>query len=301
MKSAECIIIGGGIAGLQAAIQLGRYERSVIVLDSEQGRSTICKSYRNLLGWPDGVSGSFLRETGRKHAEGYGVQFKNEKVMSLIKENDQIQVLTESGNTYAGKTVLLATGVMDYIPFIKNVQSCLGESIYVCPDCDGYEVVNKRAIIVGNGKAGASLSLTLTYWTDDVVYVNHEGEELDANMLEKLHHSNVQYVRQEVKEIMLNDAGLFSGVILQNDQVLNGDRGFLGFGRKGVHNELAKQLGVQLMENGHIEVNARTKETSVENVWAAGDITGHSEQVTIAMGDGTQAAIWMHKRLLETR
>ena len=76
LKTADCIIIGGGIAGLQAAIQLGRYRHQVVVIDSNQGRSTLCKCYHNILGWPDGVSGEEIRRLGRQHAEKYGVMFK---------------------------------------------------------------------------------------------------------------------------------------------------------------------------------------------------------------------------------
>ncbi|WP_306659918.1 NAD(P)/FAD-dependent oxidoreductase [Bacillus sp. AFS002410] len=79
----ECIIIGGGFAGLQASIQLGRYQRKVLVIDSNYGRSTLCKSYRNILGWPTGISGQQLRQLGRKHAENYGISFIEDKVISV--------------------------------------------------------------------------------------------------------------------------------------------------------------------------------------------------------------------------
>ena len=85
LTTADCIIIGGGIAGLQAAIQLGRYQHQVVVIDSNQGRSTLCKCYHNILGWPDGVSGEEIRRLGRQHAEKYGVIFKNDKVTIITK------------------------------------------------------------------------------------------------------------------------------------------------------------------------------------------------------------------------
>lgn len=85
MKQADCIIVGGGIAGIQAAIQLGRYKHDIIVIDSAQGRSSIAKAYHNILGWPDGVSGHQLRTLGRQHAEKFDVEFLEDTVTSIEK------------------------------------------------------------------------------------------------------------------------------------------------------------------------------------------------------------------------
>ena len=93
----DCIIIGGGIAGLQASIQLGRYMHKVLVIDSGDGRSTLCRSYHNILGYPDGVSGQQLREIGRRQAEKLGIHFLNGKVESIAKENKSFQVSVKTG------------------------------------------------------------------------------------------------------------------------------------------------------------------------------------------------------------
>lgn len=90
-KILDCIIIGGGIAGLQAAIQLGRYNHDVLIIDAEDGRSTICKSYHNILGYPNGISGSELRSLGRKQAESLGVEFLKSTVTSLKKEEGHLR------------------------------------------------------------------------------------------------------------------------------------------------------------------------------------------------------------------
>lgn len=294
----ESIIIGGGIAGLQAAIQLGRYKHGVLVIDSNYGRSTLCKNYHNILGWPDGVSGETLRELGRQHAKKYGVHFSKDKVIQCTKQGDSIKVETETGKTYEAKTMLLATGVMDRLPDIPNIKSCLGLTVYVCPDCDGYEVSNKSVLVLGAGKAGANMALTLTYWTKDIVYINHEESDIEDSLKGKLTESNIVYKHEIISEVITENDSTFKGVKLKNGETLYADRGFIAFGGNKVHSELAAQIGVKLMENRHVEVNPRTKETSVSNVWAAGDIVAHSEQSTIAMGEGAQAAIWMHKRIL---
>ncbi|MFS0863246.1 NAD(P)/FAD-dependent oxidoreductase [Fredinandcohnia sp. 179-A 10B2 NHS] len=298
-KNFDCIIVGGGIAGLQAAIQLGRYRHKIAVFDANDGRSTICRSYHNILGWPNGVSGDTLRKLGREHAESYGVTFFDNEVTKLEKKSDTFSLLTRSGDTYSAKRLLLATGVKDNIPNVKNIFKCLGLSIYICPDCDGYEVSDKHVIVLGAGRAGANMALTLTYFTKDITYVDHDWNKLDTEIMEKVKKENITYIQNHVEEVLIDEQPEnFLGVRLKNGTVINGDRGFIGFGGNEVRSTLATQLGIERTENKHIIVDPRTKKTNIENVWAAGDIAVHSEQTTIAMGDGMQAAIWIHKSLL---
>jgi len=112
----DCLIIGGGIAGLQGAIQLGRYKHKVLVIDANDGRSTICQSYHNVLGYPDGVSGPELREIGRKHAESLGVVFAAARAVAVKRSSNGFVVETDNAGSYEAKRLLLATGIVDRIP-----------------------------------------------------------------------------------------------------------------------------------------------------------------------------------------
>jgi thioredoxin reductase (NADPH) len=298
-KTYECIIVGAGIAGLQAAIQLGRYMHDVLVIDSHNGRSNLCRGYHNILGWPEGVSGQTLRELGYKQAKGFGIEFINDLVIEANKMDEQVLLQTKQGAEYATKTLLIATGIKDRIPSIKDIEPCLGISIYVCPDCDGYEVRDKHVLLLGSGNTGANLALT--YWTKNITLINHDATELDQSVKNKLEQHRIEMINEPIEAVIAENDSIFKGVKLKNGQSVYGDRGFIGFGGNAVHSELAKQLGVELLENKHILVDPRTKETNITNVWAAGDVVAHSEQVTIAMADGCQAAIWIHKRLLRER
>jgi thioredoxin reductase len=295
----ECIIVGAGIAGLQAAIQLGRYMHNVLVIDSQNGRSNLCRGYHNILGWPDGVSGQTLRELGHKQAKSFGIEFINDLVTEAEKHDKEISLRTKQGTEYKTKTLLISTGIKDRIPPIKDIEPCLGISIYVCPDCDGYEVRDKHVLLLGSGSTGANLALTLTYWTKRITYINHDSKELEQDIKDRLMKHNITIINEQIEAVIAENESSFKGVKLKNGQTVSGDRGFIGFGGNLVHSELAKQLGVELLENKHVLVDPRTKETNITNVWAAGDVVAHSEQVTIAMADGCQAAIWIHKRLLK--
>ncbi|MBW7459582.1 FAD-dependent oxidoreductase, partial [Paenibacillus sepulcri] len=143
----------------------------------------------------------------------------------------------------------------------------------------------------------ASMALVLRYWTEEIIYINHERQELDAGMHEQLKQKGIAYMEEAVAAVDHTD-GKMAGVRLSDGACIEADCGFIAFGRNKVQSDLAEQLGVKLMDNRHIIVDARTKMTSVSHVWAAGDVTVHSEQAAIAMGDGAQAAIWIHKSLI---
>jgi thioredoxin reductase (NADPH) len=298
MSNVDCIIIGGGIAGLQASIQLGRYNHNILVIDSNKGRSTICKCYHNILGWPDGVSGEELRRLGTQHAEKYGVAFLKDKVLSLDKQNGSFTIKTEKNKEYHAKTVFLATGLVDNLPDIENLAPCLGKNIYVCPDCDGYELTGKKTVVLGSGNTGANMAVTLTYWSDDIVFINHGQSPIDPTAAEALGKHNIEVYNEAVSKILLDKDENLTGVQLTSGRMVEAERGFTGFSGNKMNVELAEQAGVKLNDKNHVLVSPRTKETSVEGMWAGGDLIAHSEQVTISMGDGSQAAIWIHKRLM---
>lgn len=299
MIQVDCMIIGGGIAGLQAAIQLGRYQHNITVIDSRNGRSTIAKDYQNILGWPEGVSGNQLRNLGRQHAEKFGVDFRDDFVISLEKKEDKFSICTDTNLQYEAKTIFLGTGITDNIPAIKNLYSTLGTSTYICPDCDGYEIRNKQTIVIGDGNTGASMALTLLYWSQDITYVNHTKTAINEAYRKKLDEKQISIYEDKIQEVLTDDAQGLRAVLLENGKIIEGKKAFTAFKGKKLNNNLAKQLGVDLNETNHVYVNPRTKETNIPGIWAGGDLVAHSEQVTISMGDGTQAAIWIHKRLLE--
>ena len=112
----------------------------------------------------------------------------------------------------------------------------------------------------------------------------------------KDHH--VDYIDNPIKQVLATNSQL-EGCVLQNGVTIKAQYGFIAFGGNDVRSQLAKQLGVELLENKHMLVDPRTKMTNVQGVWAAGDVVAHSEQVTIAMGEGSQAGIWIHKDILK--
>jgi thioredoxin reductase len=178
---------------------------------------------------------------------------------------------------------------------------CLGLTVYVCPDCDGYEVRDRRTVVLGAGDVGARMALLLRERTAKLVYVNHERKPVSPELERALAADGIAHVRKEAQRIATAGDGRISGVVFMDGSELEAERGFLAFGGNEVRSGLAQQLGAERHENGHVLADPRTKMTSVPGVWAAGDIGVHTESVSVAMGEGMLAAIWMHKWLTAGR
>ncbi|WP_322906194.1 NAD(P)/FAD-dependent oxidoreductase [Paenibacillus campi] len=294
----DCIIVGGGIAGLQAAVQLGRYSaHRVLVIDAGVGRSTLCQNYGNLLGFPDGVSGEQLREIGRQQAEPLGIEFHQDRILEAKRQDDHFLLKGAEGESYRARTLLIATGLIDRFPRLPGLTETLGFSMYVCPDCDGYEIEGRRTVVIGAGEAGAQMALILAPRTDQLLYINHEGTSFKPETMKRLQEHGIDYIESAVDRVEHSGDGMLEAVKLKDGQTIEAERGFIAFGGNHVNSELAEQLGVETLHNHHIEVDARSKMTNIEHVWVAGDLAAHSEQANIAMGEGAQAAIWIHKTL----
>ncbi|MEK4661381.1 NAD(P)/FAD-dependent oxidoreductase [Priestia sp. FSL H7-0729] len=297
MREVDCIIVGGGLAGLQAAIQLGRYSaHQVLVIDAGEGRSTLCRTYHNILGFPDGVSGEELRARGRMQAERTGVSFEKDRIVRADRHGEKIQLFGTSGVEYRSKTVLLATGLSDRVPDIPGLTPTLGRTVYVCPDCDGYEIQDQRTVLLGSGEPGANMAMILIQRTNDLLYINHEQAPISAELHRSMKEAGVRYLEAAVQEVQQIEDGHITGVLTEDGQIFESERGFIAFGGNRVHYELAEQLGAVIADNKHVEADPRSLQAAT-NVWIAGDLGLHAEQATVAMGEGSIAAIWIHKAL----
>lgn len=295
----DVLIVGGGIAGLQAAIQLGRYERRVLVLDRGGGRSALCRNYSNILGWPDGVSGQDLRDRGRMHASRYGVRFQDDEIVRAGKLPEGGFRLEGRRGQYEGRTLLFATGITDRLPELDGLNECLGRSVFICPDCDGYETRSRRTAVIGSGDAGARMALALSYWCRDLTLVNHEPEHaVSGDLARRLQEKDIPVIPQRVVRLTQQN-GFIESLLLEDGSEVKAQVGFAALGGAAVNSDLARQLGAERLENRHVLADPRSKMSSVPGVWIAGDIGVHSEQVTVAMAEGTLCAIWMHKYLME--
>jgi len=144
----EVIIVGGGIAGLSAAIYLGRAQRDVLVIDSGHSMAKWEPVVQNYLGFPKGVGGEQLLRNGRAQARHYDARIVRDDITGVSSRNS-VFILQGKTKTYRTKRLLVATGIFHLPPEIPGVKQCLGHSMFFCKDCDGYRVRGKRIAIIG--------------------------------------------------------------------------------------------------------------------------------------------------------
>jgi len=188
----DCLVIGGGPAGLLAAIYLGRYRRSVQVIDAGESRAALIPESHNYPGF-FGIAGPELLRRLKAQANQYGAELVSDRVTSLRKKGNSF-VAACSGRDVNARFILLATGLVDHCPPIEGRPAdCSSEAVRFCPICDGYEAIDRRVGVLGDLKAGGKKALFLRTYTKDVfLFLTDESENVDWQ--EKLNKGNVRIV-----------------------------------------------------------------------------------------------------------
>ncbi len=288
----DCAIIGGGPAGLSAAIYMGRMMRSVIVIDDHEGRSTWHQVNHNYLGFIDGVHATALREIGAAQSAQYGAVFLNARAEEVTDagegEKERFRILTNRGEVMS-RTLVIANGVTDSFPEFEGSMECIGKSMFWCIICDGYESVGKRIVVLGHNNRAASLCLELLHFTEHVTLVSWDKAfDIDAAKMQVLKEHGIN-LYDSACSLYQCSAGQLSSVTLADNRILEVDRLFVTQWIEP-NTQLAKQLNITVDEHGYIIADAEGA-TNVSGVYAAGDITRlHNHQVASAVHEGGMAA-----------
>ncbi|HEX3868650.1 MAG TPA: NAD(P)/FAD-dependent oxidoreductase [Gemmatimonadaceae bacterium] len=293
----EIAIIGGGPAGLTAAIWSARYLHSVLVVDSGDPRNWDTQGVNGLLGL-DGIQPPELRRRGRETCRALGVSLVDEEVLRIDpRDNEKFTISIRGGRRIAARRLLLAIGVRDVWPDVAGLRPAYGVNAHVCPDCDGYDARNKRVAIIGNGRRAVGMALNLTTWTSNIVIcTNGRPAELDdPEYCEKLDALGIPVLTAPIAEVCCEGSEIRC-LRLDNGTRFEVDKIFFTLAQYPA-DDLGVQLGCARDHEGHIEVDARGQ-TSVENVFAAGDVTPGPQIVPKAEAQGAIAALAMHKSLV---
>ncbi len=292
----DVAIVGGGPAGLSAALWLSRYLHSVVVIDSGEPRNWETRGINGFLG-SHGVRSPELRARGRTDAETFGTTFLDGTVATIANVNsERFNLVLESGQTIAARRILLAIGIKDVWPHVPGLSDCYGETAHVCPDCDGYEAIDKKTVVVGAGRKAVGMALSLANWTSTIVIcTNGEEPAMDQALLDKLVGLDIPVIEAPVEQISSHNREIRC-ITLEGGMQLDCEQLFFAIGQRP-----ADDLGVQLKckrdELGLIEIDDRYH-TSVRNVFAAGDIVPGPQLAIAAASDGAIAALAIHRSLL---
>jgi thioredoxin reductase (NADPH) len=285
---ADVVIVGGGPAGLAAALVLARALRSVVVLDTGSGRSTWPQVNHNLLGFPGGVEARRLRELGHEQLREYDdVRVVSAEATGAAVTDGGFRVRGQSGD-WTGRALLLATGVVDHYPHFPGWETYVGRSLHWCLACDGYESRGRRLVAIGADTTAALDALALRRFSDDVTLItNSQHDDLDPEHLSRLDRAGVRVLYDRVVRAEGED-GQLAALLTAGGSRVDCDVAFSLQGSTP-RNALALELGVPVNEGGFVEIDCDQR-TPVAGVFAAGDVTRvHSHQVSAALHEGAQA------------
>ncbi|MGQ0810816.1 MAG: NAD(P)/FAD-dependent oxidoreductase [Nitrospiraceae bacterium] len=282
----EVIIIGGGMAGLSAAIYLARSRRDTVVVHSDRSMAVWEPDVQNYLGFPAGISGQSLLDRGRMQAAQYGAEIIEDEVRGLRQGKPfEVQGLR---SVHRAKRVLLATGLTHLPPEVPGVRECLGRSLFFCKDCDAFRLQGKRILVIGHSVETAEYALAMLAFTSSVVIAtNGKGLSWDLKHQAWLREYAIPLQRDHIVSLDHEDGYVrsvkFAGKFdIQTDAVFT-TRGDV------VHNALAKKTGADLDAEGQIVVD-ESLQTTVPGLYAAGCVTSANCQMIIAAGQGATAA-----------
>jgi thioredoxin reductase len=288
----DAIIIGGGPAGLTCAIFLGRYRRRVLVLDEGRPRNYASHAIHGFLGQHN-IDPLELRERGRAEAEAAGVEFSAARAVKVVHDGD---VFTVNDHLRA-RRIVLAYGVRDTLPDIPEIEAYYGISVHHCPDCDGYESRDQRIGVIGWGKSVAGLALKLLQWSDDVVIFTHgQPREWDEELHSKLLAERIG-IKDEQIVALTGERGFVDAAVLKTGERVAVQRLFFTI-RVERTCTLAEELGCQVDPDGPNVIVDEHRKTTVEYVWAIGDLAPGAQLAITSAADGAIAAIDINKSLL---
>jgi thioredoxin reductase len=288
----DVVVVGGGPAGLSAALMLGRCRRRVLLCDLGEPRNR--RSHR-LHGYltRDGVAPLTLTAIGRGELAPYNVDVRQTGVTDVTPVDDYYRVSTSDGCAEDARFVLIATGVVDDLPAIDGIEDCYGQSVFHCPYCDGWEWRDRRLAALGSGTTGAGLALGLRTWSDDVALCTN-GVSVDRRTRHRLTRHGIA-VRTEPIDRFDHADGLLASIAFAAGEPLPRDAVFFSTGQHP-QSELAVRLGCALGKRGTVNT-ANTCETNVPRVFVAGDASRDAQFVVVAAAEGVKAAVAINKAL----
>jgi len=289
----DCIIIGAGPGGLQAAIYLGRYNRNVLVFDRGGGRTWHARHIENVLTHRE-ISGQEIIERGIEQAKAFNVTFEKKRVID-VEKNEYFLVSTDE-YVYRSRFVIAATGVYDLFPPIENVHQFLGSSYFTCIDCDGYKTTNKKLVVIGNSLHAHRLTITMRQrYTKDITFIPYQFN-LPHSFVEELRGEGIALVRE--KPIRISGNTTMEAIEFEGGGRVPCEAVMAYFGFK-LNDDYLKMLDLKKDTVRFKYVTSSVYESSLSGLYIVGPLnTGH-DQVIISAGEGATAALDINRRLLE--
>jgi thioredoxin reductase len=286
----DVLIVGGGPAGLSAALILGRCRRRVLVVDAGAQRNRAARAVNGFFS-RDGMDAQELLLHGRREVARYGVEVRDDEVTAIARIDVGFTAETRGGDTILAKKLLVATGVRDRLPDVPGVSAMWGSSVYSCPYCDAWEEKDRRLGALSGASGAVDFALALRTWSDDVVLFTH-GEELSPEDREALDRDGVRAFQAPLAALE-GEGGRLRAVCLSSGERVERDALFVHLGADQAA-PFARELGCRLNEDGLVVTD--DKEQSA-GLFVAGDASSDLQLVAVAVAEGVKAACAINKEL----
>lgn len=294
MDIQDCIIVGGGPAGLNAAVVLGRCLRKVLVFDTATYRNHYSHGMHNYLTRDHVLPSEFLK-IAQKEVDKYGVKIIFRKVTSARKnEEGFFDVKDDKGGIYRSKKLLIATGLRDNVPDVPGFKELYGKSVYHCPYCDGWEVRDKEIGVYARNKNGFELALALKGWSEHITYYADGKNKLKPKEVEILSLNNIPIISYPIERLEAKNEQL-KAVAFKNGEIRKCDAMFFvnGYVQQC---DLVETFGCNMTKKGVVLTN-RFQQTNIEGLYVAGDAAKDMHFVVVAAAEGAKAGVIINKEL----
>ena len=291
----DVLIVGGGCAGLSAALVLGRCHRGVLICDDGKPRNRASHAIHGLLGQEGTSPAAFLNEARSELRKYPSVEFCEKRVIEIRPVGREFEFRCEDGMRGTASRVLLASGIVDEVPALAGIGLLYGVSVHHCLYCDGFEYKGKPVAAYGKGDKGADLAIMMKHWVDDVV-VCSDGSKLSQAAAQKLDERGIP-LRAESITSLEGEEGQLREIRFEKGPPLR--RAALFFAT-GCHqaSDLSKSLGCERDKKGGVVTDPDTEESSVPGVYVAGDVSRDVLMVAVAIAEGAKAAVAINKAFL---
>ena len=296
MQDYDVIVVGGGPAGLSAALVLGRCLRKVLICDSGQPRNAASHALHGYLTRDNTSPGEFLNIARSQFEQYKTVTYLATEIINVLVIKTGFEVVLKDQTRKSCRKLLLATGVVDNLPEFAGFEGLYGSSIFHCPYCDAWEFRGRPIVVYGNGSRGHALSLDLKNWTNQVTLCTDGPAKLSAEEKLDLEKHSVTILEDKIASIQSSQSKI-QKILFTNGNTLDFAAMFFTLGQKQRSN-LPEQLGCEFSEKGAVKTDSY-QVSCVPNLYVAGDASEELQLVIVAAAEGAKAAFAINKSILK--
>jgi thioredoxin reductase len=291
----DVVVIGGGPAGLSAALVLGRCRRRILVCDAGRPRNADALQIHGYLS-RDGCAPLELLRIGREELRPYGVELRQVTVTDVVVAGEGFDVHLETGERVATRKVLIAAGVRDHLPEIDGLAECYGISVHHCPYCDGWEERDRAIAVLGHGQGGAGLALSLKTWTDRVVVCSNGRARMTPKQRAQLAEHAIPINEQRIARVE-HENGHVRRLAMRDGTQVPCETIFFSSGQS-LQCNFPSKLGCEFTRKGTVKTD-HLGQTRVPGVYVVGDASRDVQFVIVAAAEGAKAGVAINKALQE--